>query len=145
MARTKSTFGKKTDSLISGFNALKRQRDQKKSAEEAVGNKEGVWRTVRGRHVFIEEGKTLEQALGHKPGVENQKKVENLEDELSREAFRKKVGSNNYSESYYQQYAKENPEKFYRTEFRKRVGSANYSEAYYQQHLKELKRGNRKK
>ena len=38
--------------------------------------KKGVWRTVRGRHVFIEEGKTLEQALGHKPGVENQKKIE---------------------------------------------------------------------
>ena len=36
----------------------------------------GVWRTVRGRHVFIEEGKTLEQALGHKPGVENQRKME---------------------------------------------------------------------
>ena len=36
----------------------------------------GVWRTVKGRHVFIEEGKTLEQALGHKPGVENQRKMD---------------------------------------------------------------------
>lgn len=63
---------------------------QRLDKEEKEGNKkfygktgvghpttsDGVWRTVRGRHVFIEEGKTLEQALGHKPGVENQKKVE---------------------------------------------------------------------
>lgn len=48
----------------------------KEFREDKYKGKSGVWKTVRGRHVFIEEGKTLEQALGHKPGVENQKKID---------------------------------------------------------------------
>lgn len=51
---------------------------------EKSSEKDGVWRTVRGRHVFIEEGKTLEQALGHKPGVENQKKIEDKKKKKSK-------------------------------------------------------------
>lgn len=60
-------------------------------AKRDSANKKGVWRTVRGRHVFIEEGKTLEQALGHKPGVENQKKVDEPPRDLRREAIDKEL------------------------------------------------------
>ena len=69
--------------------APKKKRDRRFSTLKEDKDKKGVWRTVNGRHVFIEEGKTLEQALGHKPGVENQKKVEKYNLKSERKAVKR--------------------------------------------------------
>ena len=63
---------------IGRMNQIKKDRAEEEAqwkVDESKMSKKGKWITMHGRHVFMEEGKSIEQALGHKKGIENQRKI----------------------------------------------------------------------